>query len=204
MDPRRSPERVGKADVTDQFADVRRQLRTAARRSRLPSPVKAKTRAVPADYSFWLNNRQGAQHVRCQTIQSGEYQPIELAECRPLRRFTSQDVQLMAQHQDLCLQRDPRLEKPDQRTPDQSAELDHQADDSPDSPPPANRIRFPTGTVCLAVASNTGLTLEGSKCPRTPHSAARRRAAFNFSSKTRATASTRSSPNCPKRLDGWS
>ena len=52
----------------------------------------------------------------------------------------------MAQHQDLCLQRDPRLEKPDQRTPDQSAELDHQADDSPDSPPPANRIRFPTRT----------------------------------------------------------
>src|SRR3974390_815051 len=41
MDPRRSPERVGKADVTDQFPDVRRQLRTAARRSRLPSPVKA-------------------------------------------------------------------------------------------------------------------------------------------------------------------
>src|SRR3974390_2623869 len=123
MDPRRSPERVGKADVTDQFADVRRQLRTAARRSRLPSPVKAKTRAVPADYSFWLNNRQGAQHVRCQTIQSGEYQPIELAECRPLRRFTSQDVQLMAQHQDLCLQRDPRLEKPDQRTPDRFAAL---------------------------------------------------------------------------------
>src|SRR3974390_2649579 len=76
MDPRRSPERVGKADVTDQFADVRRQLRTAARRSRPPSPVKAKTRAVPADYSFWLNNRQGAQHVRRQTIQSGEYQPI--------------------------------------------------------------------------------------------------------------------------------
>src|SRR3974390_3597386 len=79
---------------------------------RLPSPVKAKTRAVPADYSFGLNHRPGAQHVRSQTIQSGEYQPIELAECRPLRRFTSQDVQLMAQHQDLCLQRDPRLEKP--------------------------------------------------------------------------------------------
>src|SRR3974390_3403559 len=89
---------------------------------RLPSPVKAKTRAVPADYSFWLNNRQGAQHVRCQTIQSGEYQPIELAECRPLRRFTSQDVQLMAQHQDLCLQRDPRLEKTDHHTADQSEE----------------------------------------------------------------------------------
>src|SRR3974377_1634439 len=84
--------------------------------------------------------------LRCQTIQSGEYQPIELAECRPLRRFTSQDVQLMAQHQDFSLQRDPRWKKPDQRTPDQSAELDHQAGDSPDSPPPANRIRFPTMT----------------------------------------------------------
>jgi len=166
MDPRRSPERVGKADVTDQFADVRRQLRTAARRSRLPSPVKAKTRAVPADYSFWLNNRQGAQHVRCQTIQSGEYQPIELAECRPLRRFTSQDVQLMAQHQDLCLQRDPRLEKPDQRTPDQSAELDHQADDSPDSPPPANRIRFPTGTTTNMFAFEFPTGTRVLMCPR--------------------------------------
>jgi hypothetical protein len=63
------------------------------------------------------------------------------------------------------------LEKPDQRTPDQSAELDHQADDSPNSPPPANRIRFPTGTtICIdnksTIAcvvrdlSNTGASLE--------------------------------------------
>jgi hypothetical protein len=72
-----------------------------------------------------------------QTIQPGEYQPIELAEGQPLRRFPPQHVQLMTQHHDLCFQRDPRLEKPDQRTPDQSADLDHQADDSPDSPPPA-------------------------------------------------------------------
>src|SRR3974390_231146 len=101
MDPRRSPERVGKADVTDQFADVRRQLRTAARRSRLPSPVKAKTRAVPADYSFCLTIAKALS-----TFGAKPYNPANIS--RSLRRFTSQDVQLMAQHQDLYLQRDPR------------------------------------------------------------------------------------------------
>jgi hypothetical protein len=59
----------------------------------------------------------------------------------------------MAQHQDLCFQRGPWSEKPDQRTPDQSADLDRQVDDSPDSPPPANRIRFPTGTADIDVTT---------------------------------------------------
>jgi len=49
----------------------------------------------------------------------------------------------MTQHQDFCFQRNPRSKKPDQRIAVQSAELDHQGDDSPDSPPPANRIRIP-------------------------------------------------------------
>jgi hypothetical protein len=52
----------------------------------------------------------------------------------------------MAKHQDLCFQRASRPEQSDQRAPDQSTEIDHQVDDSPDSPPPANRIRFPAAT----------------------------------------------------------
>jgi hypothetical protein len=51
------------------------------------------------------------------------------------------------------LQRDSRSEKSDQCTPRQFAELGHQADDSPDSPPPAKRIRFPTGTGTYSVTS---------------------------------------------------
>src|SRR5512139_469430 len=85
MDSRCAPERIGKADIADQFSDVCRELRPAAKRSRLPSPVKAKTRAVPADYGFWLNYRQGTQHVRCQTIQHGKNYSIEVAEGRALQ-----------------------------------------------------------------------------------------------------------------------
>src|SRR5262249_21764755 len=84
VDPWCTPERVGKADVADQPSDICRQFRTATQRFRLPSPVQAKTRAVPADYSFWPNDRQGAQHVRRQAIQSGKYQPIDAAEGRSL------------------------------------------------------------------------------------------------------------------------
>ncbi len=52
----------------------------------------------------------------------------------------------MAQHQDLCFQRASRPEQTDQRTAYQSAEIAHGAEGSPDSLPPANRIRFATET----------------------------------------------------------
>jgi hypothetical protein len=52
----------------------------------------------------------------------------------------------MAKHQDLCFQRGSRSEKSDQPAPDQPEELVHRAEDSADSLPRANRIRFATGT----------------------------------------------------------
>jgi secreted trypsin-like serine protease len=55
----------------------------------------------------------------------------------------------MAKHQDLCFERGPRSEKSEQPAPDQPAELDHRAEDSADSLPRANRIRFATGTGSL-------------------------------------------------------
>ncbi len=42
VNPRSTPERVGKADCPDQLPDVRRQLRTATKRFRLASPVRRK------------------------------------------------------------------------------------------------------------------------------------------------------------------
>jgi hypothetical protein len=52
----------------------------------------------------------------------------------------------MAKHQDLCLQRGSRSEKSDQPAPDHPAEVAHPVEDSADSLPQANRIRFATGT----------------------------------------------------------
>ena len=85
VNPRSTPERVGKADCADQLPDVRRQLRTATNRLRLPSPIQPKTSPVPPDYSFWFNDRQCAERFRGHAIQCGKYQPIKVAECGPLR-----------------------------------------------------------------------------------------------------------------------
>src|SRR5438552_17163195 len=60
--------------------------------------------------------------------------------------YLDQDIELMAKHQDLCFQRGSRSEKSDQPAPDQPAELVHRAEDSADSLPRANRIKFATGT----------------------------------------------------------
>ncbi len=61
----------------------------------------------------------------------------------------------MAQHQDLYLQRCPRSEESGQCVPDQSAEPDHQPEDSPDSLSLAKRIRFPIGTGSTAGPSHS-------------------------------------------------
>jgi hypothetical protein len=52
----------------------------------------------------------------------------------------------MAKHQDLSFERGSGSEKSDQPAPDQPPELVHRAEDSADSLPRANRIRFATGT----------------------------------------------------------
>ena len=62
----------------------------------------------------------------------------------------------MAKHWERCLQQGPRSEMPNQRAPDQSAELDHQAKDSPDSSPLANRIKFAIGTAAKLTSSLQG------------------------------------------------
>ena len=101
---------------------------------------------MPTDYGFWPDDHQGAQRVRRQAIQPGKYQPIDVAEGRPLGGLPPQDIELMAQHQDFCFERGSRSEESDQPAPDQPAEVSHRAEDSADSLPRANRIRFATGT----------------------------------------------------------
>src|SRR6266487_2617825 len=68
----------------------------------------------------------------------------------------------MAKHQDLCFQRGSRSEKSDQPAPDQPAELVHRAEDSADSLPRANRIRFATATMGQQAQSAQRLPLAAS------------------------------------------
>jgi hypothetical protein len=64
MDPRRAPQWIGNAHLVDQPADFERHNRPAATASRLPAPIKPKTRTMPADKGVRLNDRQRIANSR--------------------------------------------------------------------------------------------------------------------------------------------
>jgi hypothetical protein len=105
MDPGSAPQRVGEAHVTDQLADFEWHFRSAYSRSRLPSPDRAKPGPMPADDRFRLNDHQGVQNVGCDPIEARKNEAIKIAESKPLWRFSSQHIELVAQRHNLCLER---------------------------------------------------------------------------------------------------
>src|SRR6202011_3806640 len=146
MDPRRSPQQIGNAHLADKLAYLRRYSWSATTAPRLPPPVRSEPGAVPFNHGLRLHDRQGAQHLRSQTIQAGEYQTVQHPERRPFRRFPPQHVKLMTQNRVFSLKRDPRPERSDQRQPNWATDLWHKAGASPDSISVASKIEFPTGT----------------------------------------------------------
>src|SRR5229473_3080491 len=111
MDPRRSPQRIGNAHLADKLAYLRRYNWPATTAPRLPPPVRSEPGAVPFNHGLRLHDRQGAQHLRGQTIQAGEYQAVQHPERRPFRRFPLQHVKLMTQNHVFSLKRGPRPER---------------------------------------------------------------------------------------------
>src|SRR5271155_2083943 len=117
VDPRRSPQRIGNAHLADELAYLRRYSWSAPTAPRLPPPVRSEPGAVPFNHGLRLHDRQGAQHLRSQTIQAGEYQTGQHPQRRPFRRLPPQHVKLMTQNRVFSLKRDPRPERSDQRQP---------------------------------------------------------------------------------------
>src|SRR3982075_3652833 len=105
MDPRRSPQRIGNAHLADKLAYLRRYRWSATTAPRLPAPVRSEPGAVPFNHGLRLHDRQGAQHLRSQTIQAGEYQTVQHRERRPFRRLLPQHVKLMTQNRVVTLKR---------------------------------------------------------------------------------------------------
>jgi hypothetical protein len=105
MNPGSAPERIDQAHFSDQLAYFKRDLWSAEATSRLPSPEQSKTGSMPMDDGLWLNDRQSVQNARRKPIEGGEDQTIEIAESEPLRRISSQHIELVAQRQDLRFKR---------------------------------------------------------------------------------------------------
>src|ERR1039457_6522475 len=115
MDPRRAPQRIGNAHLADQPADLRRHSRPATTASRLPAPIRPKTRAMPADNGVRLNDRQSIANSREQPIETNEYQSVDDTEGEFLWSSSPQDVYLLPQRPNLCLERCQRPEQIDDR-----------------------------------------------------------------------------------------
>src|ERR1700724_3123773 len=111
MDPRRSPQRIGNAHLADKLAYLRRYSWSATTAPRLPPPVRSEPGAGPSNHGLRLQDRQGAEHLRSQTIQAGEYQTVQHPERRPFRRLPPQHVKLMTQKRVFSLNRAPGADR---------------------------------------------------------------------------------------------
>src|SRR5262249_24028951 len=127
MDPGSAPQRVGEAHVADQLADFDRYFWPANSRPRLPSPEQAETSAMPADDHLWSDDHEGVQNVGCDPIKARKNEAIKIAENKPLWRFSSQHIELVAKRQDLRLERGSRPEEPNESAPNQFEQIPHKA-----------------------------------------------------------------------------
>src|SRR4030088_2193543 len=108
MNPWSPPERIGDAHLADQLAFFERHRGTATAASRLPAPIKPKTRAMPTNNGVRLHDRQRIANLWKQPIETNEYQVVEDAERESLRSSPPQNVNLLPQCPNLCLERCPR------------------------------------------------------------------------------------------------
>jgi hypothetical protein len=68
-------------------------------------PEQVKTSTMPTDNSLRLCDHQGIHNAWRNPIEAGKNETIEIAKGEPLRRFSSQHIELVAQRHDLRLER---------------------------------------------------------------------------------------------------
>jgi hypothetical protein len=86
---------------------------------------------MPADDRARLGDHQGVQNAGCKPIKARENEPVEIAENKPLRRFSAEHIELVAKHDDLRFERGSRPEAPNDETPDQFEQIPHEAEHRP-------------------------------------------------------------------------
>src|ERR1039458_10462255 len=101
---------------------------------------------MPADNGVRLNDRQSIANSREQPIETNEYQTVDGTEGEFLWTSPPQDVYLLPQRPNLCLERCPRPEQIADCPSNKSAKITHPTTGLPDSRSAASQMRFATGT----------------------------------------------------------
>ena len=154
MDPRRSPH----SGLAMLISRISRRISgghnwPAATAPRLPAPIRPKTRTMPADNGVRLNDRQSIANSREQPIETNEYQSVDGTEGDFLWSSPPQNVYLLPQGPNLCLEDCPRPEQIDDHPTNKSAKIPHPTRGLPDSRSTVSRIRFATGTTRFSASS---------------------------------------------------
>jgi len=111
MDARRSPQRIFLAHLPDQRAQIRGDLRSAAKRAGFPMPVLAETRPMPTHEGLGPNDPDGVEDRWKPSIQLDQEQAIVVRELDATAHPPLQDDQLISQRRVLCLKSALRLER---------------------------------------------------------------------------------------------
>ena len=125
MDPRRSPQRIGKAHRADQLSDLRRNRRTTRSAPRFPAPVRSETCPVPSQDRLRPNHGQRVTRVRKQPADPSQHQPVDGPHGRSGWPASAQHDDLLTQHQNLSFQCRSRPEQIDDECPNQPDEVRH-------------------------------------------------------------------------------
>src|SRR5450631_11362 len=105
---------------------------------------------MPTNNGVRLHDRQRIANFREQPIETNEYQAVDGAEREFFWSSSPQNVYLLPQSPNLCLECCPRPDQIDNRPTNKPEKIPHYTTSSPDSPLPASRMRFTTGTRALA------------------------------------------------------
>jgi hypothetical protein len=108
MNAWRSPPRIGQAHLANQIDDFLLHARPTLWMAALPSPIQAESSSVPSDDGFGLENEQCRPPVVPQLGDPNPEDTISPAEIKlTATGSTLQDQQLMAEGEDLGLERSP-------------------------------------------------------------------------------------------------
>ena len=110
---------------------------------------------MPADHSLGLDDRQGIQDTRRNTVQPDEEKPVSVAKGQPFGSLPAQYIELMAQGNNFRLAVNPQPEESDDRAPDQSENVCHRQQTSPNIGSLASQIEFAVGTAPRAASYTT-------------------------------------------------
>src|SRR5207344_760890 len=88
----------------DQSANFQRHRWSTAAASRFPAPIQPETGAVPADHGIGSDNCKCIIHLGKQPADAAQYQPVNRPKSKSPGVGTPQHIDLLPQHQNLCLE----------------------------------------------------------------------------------------------------